>query len=473
MAFYETTIKNGDIKSIFTLSDIHADIHSLLIALRDCAQVIKKKDGIETSINSLDVDTELLLNMNLNDAVEYLDDLNFEWIKEDVYIVIVGDILDGYREGLSLMNPDNEYPQLEIKLLRFINKLDIYAKTKRSRVIKILGNHDLWALSTNDFTKTTRTRYIFPKTLAEPNYYDGLSRNDYFMYPNQGYHLLLEGGAGILIRINNNIFIHGQLLNKEIDYAYYDNINQKINNKDDPDHITMIEKYNLQSIENDVRIFDRTYAGDTDINSRAFKEVKGKEFCDNIKEVLKNFDDTPENLRIIIGHCPQSESSIKNSKNNTFTKIIKQPTRPNIEIIEPPANKEAKAPNFDKGKFIFGITMECSKDTPPKSHYVYHVDVGSSRGFDNLEETDKSITPLKENQYLLSRTPQVLEIYDNDNSLRIIRSTMKNTRIHLPRKYYETKIRDIPELNLDHKNYKNKYLKYKQKYLHLKKMIKY
>lgn len=43
MPFFQTEIiHNGP---IFTLSDIHGDIHSFIISLRDCAKVIKKKSG--------------------------------------------------------------------------------------------------------------------------------------------------------------------------------------------------------------------------------------------------------------------------------------------------------------------------------------------------------------------------------------------------------------------------------------------
>lgn len=40
---YETKIKLSKDTPIIALSDIHSDIDSLIICLRDCAQVIKKK----------------------------------------------------------------------------------------------------------------------------------------------------------------------------------------------------------------------------------------------------------------------------------------------------------------------------------------------------------------------------------------------------------------------------------------------
>jgi hypothetical protein len=83
------------------------------------------------------------------------------------------------------------------------------------------------------------------------------------------------------------------------------------------------------------------------------------------------------------------------------------------------------------------------------------------------------MTPIeRENRLLFSKTPQVLSIKkDRDNDIiTIIKSKMKNTRIHQPRYYYERDIVSIlPELDLS--NYQ-KYLKYKRKYLKLKKSIK-
>ena len=64
--------------------------------------------------------------------------------------------------------------------------------------------------------------------------------------------------------------------------------------------------------------------------------------------------------------------------------------------------------------------------------YIYKVDVGSMRGF------DKTFLPNNIQSHLGSRTPQVLEIRTRatptkKDVLRILRSTILNTRIHQPR----------------------------------------
>ena len=64
---WQTNIYDPNITRIIALSDIHGDIHALIIALRDCAQVIKKKNGYTlTNSSELDLETEELLEMNLN-----------------------------------------------------------------------------------------------------------------------------------------------------------------------------------------------------------------------------------------------------------------------------------------------------------------------------------------------------------------------------------------------------------------------
>jgi hypothetical protein len=139
---------------------------------------------------------------------------------------------------------------------------------------------------------------------------------------------------------------------------------------------------------------------------------------------------------------------------------------------------------------IFGITMQCPKPIQHNCYtdfYVYHVDISSSRGFDKISYYEKISesselnnetfeTIRNENKYLFSKTPQILSI-DND-FITIIKSKMKNTRIHLPRPNYEKiiKIKNLTSLDYtkspyyDKKYifYKKKYMIYKKKYLQLK-----
>jgi hypothetical protein len=131
---------------------------------------------------------------------------------------------------------------------------------------------------------------------------------------------------------------------------------------------------------------------------------------------------------------------------------------------------------------IFGITMQCPK---PKiglytDFYIYQVDISSSRGFDLYEYYQKisnSETEIEsinnENKYLFSRTPQILLIEQKEgvDFVTIIKSKMKNARIHLPRPNYEFLIKNNKHLSLVTGKYDLKYKKYKNKYLELKNKI--
>ena len=119
--------------------------------------------------------------------------------------------------------------------------------------------------------------------------------------------------------------------------------------------------------------------------------------------------------------------------------------------------------------------MECQIPNTSLNR-LYRIDVGSSRGFDDVSNKIDTWAPLTlehENRFLYSKTPQILEI-NIDGTINIIKSKMRNTRIHLQRPEYERKASKIPELQLytkDHNYYEQKYLKYKNKYLQLKQMI--
>jgi len=467
---YQTEIIDPSIKRIITLSDIHADIHSFIIALRDCAQVIRKKTGFAFDQNILDNDVETLLMKDLNDATsesEYVEDLNYEWIDDNTYVVIIGDILDGVRPAYSTNKTWYvNYPQLEIKLLLFINKLDDLARRKNSRVIKVLGNHEIMNMASNYFASANRIKYNFPEDRDfRKNYYKGTNRIDIFMPYYEGYKILMKNGAGVLVKINNNIFVHGSLERRK-KLEYYDNINKILNSPTTPEDLledTIDDYTNLNNKSRNSMVWSQKDGNIEDINKRINDSSEKVRYCTDIEDNLKYLTGLSDitNLKLFVGHCVQSISSITNKQNTTFTKFNNDPTKKFIEIIEPPADSGLSNPDTN---FLFGMTMECEKTQELNNHYVYHVDIGSSRSFDNniyfmpRNKRDEKIE-------FHSRSPQIMEIYNNDTNVRIVRSTIKNTRIHLPRTAYETHASSIPDLDLA--TY-NKYLKYKKKYLQLK-----
>lgn len=416
---------------IFTISDIHTDIFALIIELRDCAKVIRKK-GIDIyNPNILDQELEDFLNIDISEHDNgYPHDLNYEWTAVNTHIVIVGDMLDGsrgykkftkkikYGDIIPSSNnaPIHEYLQIEIKLLLFINALNRQAYNYHSKIYKLFGNHEL---SNILFDKEPFSSYyksqIFD-TASENEcrniYYRGYTRYDIFLPKNPGYNLLLEGGCGILLKLNNNIFVHGALQPIHISYINY--INNKINNPE-----TTI--YRLRELFNML-----TESGPVPINKLlweySYGQALGKIYyngdrtmtCNRIIQDLQIFMDCDdvEHLRVIVGHCSQyiNRGQIVSAYNK----------------IESTDQISETLYNSNTGiQSIYGITMDCQQTPIENDTYsLYRVDVGAGRSQDTYKILDE--------ETLLSRLPHILKI--DGNTIRVIRSTLINMVIHLPRK---------------------------------------
>jgi len=240
----ETTI-NDPTKTIYALSDIHADIQAFIISLRDCAKVISKDDY---NPNVEDPYLNYMLEKDLNTEEEQYDtSLGYRWIKPNTYVVICGDILDGARPkntifGIVLQKDrqEHDYLQSEIKLLMFINELNRQAIEKGSRIFKIMGNHDMENIKgTATFIDNYNSKWI--TTTQEPNhYYKKLTRNIVFTYNKIGFNILMKHNLYFGLVINNNLFVHGNMSIYRGDNTdnspkniieMYDIINTKINNQ--------------------------------------------------------------------------------------------------------------------------------------------------------------------------------------------------------------------------------------------------
>jgi hypothetical protein len=589
--YCKTNIINPKMK-VFSLSDIHGDIQSFVIALRDLAGevggegVIRKKKAptpinpipnFETvkaekdfnskhytdfSNNKYDDNMEYILNLDLNtDEDIYTADLNYEWCGGNTHVVICGDIIDPQRKKTCLKKDKNTpcayYPQIELKLLMFINALNDLARPMGGNIVKLLGNHDLAAI----IYPSVYSPYIYKKDIElENNYYNGNKRLDIFKVGKPGFNLLVKGACRILIKINNTIFVHGDLLQT---YKYYNDLNQFINNPNyhtdternhemwktqftteyqsftlfdnnkklyeigayyykqrkilsqqifdqiilqkELDKIMSREELNeyhkllehQKYLENLSPLLSRMRGNDELSSARAKLSFvddnrETDKFCNNLISSFTKFaSSNPEiikenvnDLKLVIGHCTQHDiSTIEGFSGNGYnvtydTKIgedsVKEVFGDNIFRGEVNFN--------DRGK-IFGITMECQIPEQPQLSRLYRVDTGVSRDNDDPNVSDNRYLPKiiyshittvqQENQFLYSRTPQILKI-NEDGKFFIIKSKMIHTRRHLPRPNYEEHALKIPELQLDiekNKHYEQKYLKYKNKYLQLKQII--
>lgn len=453
-------LKVYDETRILSLSDIHGDIHSLIIALRDCGEVIKKTNFIH---DKEDLDLEDLLNIDISEEdCDYIDSLNYSWIGDNTHIVIIGDFLDINRNDRPDKNErgQNEYPQIEIKIFRFINAINKQALANGGRIIKMFGNHEMNnIIGKKDFIE----KYSYPNTIQQTNYYRNNNRFECFMRGKEGYKLMLEDGMYILFKINNNLFVHGGPVD-DLNFYEYNRINYIINYKEHTNIDNLIT--NLANTKSPLWI--REFGEYRLINARIDNNEK---FCNNVQKILTTtkgnnfFYDDIKTMRIIIGHCVQSSSTINNKNNITFNYINKTKSNNIKEVLESKYEKvinnnkriiptkytdhdyKYRGPVDLEKRIVFGITMECDNVFDPTDNYIYKVDVGTSRGFDSFflptinDIKNLSITEL-ENKYLLSRTPQILEIINNKP--KIIRSLVNNTKIHQPRKFHQKqfKIKD-------------------------------
>ena len=66
---------------------------------------------------------------------------------KDTYVVILGDMIDRYRDGQYQNN--YEIHDEEYKILKLLTILDIQARKKGGKVIKCFGNHEVMNLDCN------------------------------------------------------------------------------------------------------------------------------------------------------------------------------------------------------------------------------------------------------------------------------------------------------------------------------------
>jgi len=465
---------------IIALSDIHADIDALIIALRDCAKVITKnperynrdKYGLERHsgfchtnirLDAGDAFLEYLLNLDLNipENEEIFNehcDLGYVWSGGLSHVVIVGDILDGLREESIFHKKcehanqlEHQYPQIEVKILKFLNKLDECAEEENGRVIKLVGNHE--AANFNRDLYTMR-KYAFANTMDQSiltrRYYHGKSRGEYFGFGDEGFDLFRERGTAVLLIINDNIFVHGTL-NRTLNYENICYINDALNERHG---LSFRDRHFTQlfAIANNPEtgiLWDRTSGSDVLTSNRLRQQ--DKKHCTLLKQYIAQFCGlelcNKDNVKLIIGHCQQNVTGADMTQtqiNTTIGNIVMNDGRVTTYRAESLDDIYTGVQNLER-QITFGIAMECSRSTPERettNHIVYKVDTGISRGFDSANEQqiigDRRYREYREyvmHSILSFRTPQVLRI-QNDVDY-IIKSNSRNTRLHQPRVWLE------------------------------------
>ncbi len=551
---------------IGTFSDVHGDIDTLIITLRDVLGVIRKKSNRKSGGKTQrDPELDTFLNLDLSDSANqilYSHTLNYEWSGGDKVVVICGDILDPNRLDRSLIpdvitlddvpyeytgnkNLPHYYPQIEYKILLFINGINADATSlekrtgvKQGKIIKVAGNHEFMNMFAETPISSTmipmkRTApYMFPidlensintiKKLPAKPYIkiNGVeyTRFNFFEIGNPGYDAIKKDFK-LSYKIGNYIFVHGQLTS-DLDWDDHNDITEiltKIPVHSDPDlkkfldlNQESIGKINLRLNNGSGPLWERIWGspigtGTEGPNNRigqrsgvlkANSFVIDDVFCDDISKVITKFCSTlPESdpnctatnpanskgVNVVLGHCIQSESTLRNQPSMTFIDSASSDYFDNEKTQTILGNHIyyglPKLINQRTGTHhnptIFGISTDC---IGTNHNHIYRVDVGASRGFDqpgnidllnSAQPTDKINTL---NTLFFSRTPQALRIDLVNNKLAISRSKLVNTIHNVPRPDLNTVLATLNTQGpqgivniLD--TYDKKYRKYKQKYL--------
>lgn len=279
---YEQGIFEGKFDNIHVIGDIHGDFFTFKRCL-ELTQCVSFDDIIYGDYMNIKNDY-----LYVDDGCKYYSPDKIKWNpdKKNSIIVFAGDIVDRCRTaGLkfnycvdTIMDENCDYQMLNI-----IFKLDEEAKKYNSRVLLVLGNHEIINLQ-NDL------RYVSNKGLSDKkrvkNINKLLSLNIYRLFS--------------IIRINNYVIVHGGI---NPDYI------QKLNfNKDQEITIqynNLIRKHLLSNGDSDIfnnsnNVFwDRSLGLETNIDPI----ICNKLFEQNILNVPVEYF---SNLKIVVAHCIQS-----------------------------------------------------------------------------------------------------------------------------------------------------------------------
>jgi hypothetical protein len=249
----------NDLKELYVIGDIHGDYFALIQSLE-----------LTGCVNFKDTDLKYVKTEDICKNIS-ADKITWNNSKKNSFIVFAGDTIDRCR-----INSNNEHCQNTIhdedcdyNILKLIFELDKKAKEYNSRVIIVLGNHELMNLN-NDL------RYVSIKGNHENRVADIkqiLTNN-------------IDNIFGI-IKINKYIIVHGGFNLKYFESLNIKSIsefNKKLRN------ILLDDNSDINTLLTSDSIFmDRTYGNSEKIN-----------ICTEVTTFLGI-----DNFEMVVAHCPQ------------------------------------------------------------------------------------------------------------------------------------------------------------------------
>jgi hypothetical protein len=282
------TINCDDFKTVYVISDIHADFRKFIQTMQN--------NGF------IHIDLDPFAG---NDVYNSAAISNVKWIGGDnVLLLILGDLIDGSRvpEGSDVDDPKGLF---EILLHILLHNMRLSARVSGSEIIFTLGNHDLcsifgsgyspreyhaYAVSYTHTTAKLYYQYLDPfalqnqqattdairiadtrKAILQPFY-----KNCLYLF----IRFMNGGGENVIICVHAGI--HRDRTSNKYDLAPFITLQQDIDtNGPTPTNLTSLGGVDIT--KNDNIFFTRSI------------ERKNRDVCDNMKET---------DPLVIIGHCP-------------------------------------------------------------------------------------------------------------------------------------------------------------------------
>jgi hypothetical protein len=317
---------------LYVMGDIHGDFFALKqsLELTGCVDFDSYDEKLKYDLNNK--------LYTLNDGCDYYtvgNNVRWNKYKKNCYIVFAGDIIDRCRPNnlLNCYNTIND-ENCDYKILKLLFDLNLEANKYNSKIIIVLGNHELLNLNThlNNFKYVSQKGKNDNKRLININELIDNNKNNIY---------------GI-VRINRYIIVHGG-----INDEYFNDINNLYTENNNLESIEKFNKYLREYLRspdsslfsNKSPFWDRTLGGVTNLNKGQCKKI----FNDNLLNI-KEFNKISSNAyKIIVAHCPQ---------------FIK--------------NKQINLNNCDEYE-----------------NKIYRIDIGMSRAFDSYKFNDELLVILK------------------------------------------------------------------------------
>ena len=383
-------------KELFVIGDIHGDYFALKHAL-ELTKCVKfnKNNNMYSWIDE---------KLNVTDGCKNIYNIEWNPEKKNCFIVFSGDLVDRCRTSSEYCINVVQDEDCDYEILNLLLELDKKAMEYNSRVIIVLGNHELMNLS-------NKLSYISIKARENKNRLENIKK------------LIVDNKDRLygIIRINKYIIVHGGL-NKDYFIGKYPN-------KNNEEIISLFNKEVRENILNwngndDDPFWDRTLGL---LNKGELKKCP-EIFNDNILRVP---NDIVNDLQIIVAHCPQI---VNPSGINSSSCIKESMDKHKIWKIDIGMSKAFDKYDMDKLTYNLNIlknSLTRQTNLPNPSSF-----------FENSNQEYRKISILKiyDGEFVIS---------DNLTSLQYYFKTVFDSNYYL---YYYYLLQDLEKMNLSAEN---------------------